>query len=297
MTYTWTGGARAAEPPVWIALSDAGGAYAEAAAAIRAEIERAGSGQGQTVVRPWREFSAAAPAPRLIVAVGSQALRGIAEGGPKVPLLAVLVPAASYERSGAGAGGRTHSAVLIEQPPTRQLAALRLALPDRPRVGVPFGPTSRSHEPAFRSAAAAAGMQLVAGRVDGPDALGTVLQRLLEDSDLLLALADPDVFNSASIQNVLTAAYRRRVPLVAFSPAYVRAGALLALYSTPAQFGRQAGEIARAFLAGRPLPPAQPPRDFVVGINGEVARSLGLALRPEDGVELAAQIRMREGPP
>jgi len=39
------------------------------------------------------------------------------------------------------------------------------------------------------------------------------------------------------------------VPLVAFSPAYVRAGALLALYTTPTQAGSQAAHWALEVLA------------------------------------------------
>jgi ABC-type uncharacterized transport system substrate-binding protein len=290
--------ARAAEPVVWVALSEAGGAHAEAAAAAANEIEGAGSGRGDAVVRHWREFRVGElPAPRLIIAVGNQARRGIMESEHKAPLLAVLVTRSAHDHALADAGGRAHSAVVLDQPPARQLAALRLALPALRRVGILFGPESRLQEAAFLRAATESGLQLVTGRVDSPELLGGVLQRTLEDSELLLAVADPGVFNNASIQNILTAAYRRRVPLAAFSPAYVRAGALLALYSTPAQVGRQAGEMARAFLAGRPLPPLQAPQDFVISINAEVARSLGIPLQAANEHPLALQLRAAERKP
>lgn len=298
MTYTLSvagSSAGAAEVAVWIALSEEGEAYAEAAAAVAAEIERPGAGQADALVRPWRELTGAPP--RLIVAVGSQALRGMLAGGPRVPLLAVLAPEAAFQRAVAASGDRSSSAVLLDQPPGRQLAALRLALPALRRVGILFGPESRWQEAAFQRAAAESGFQLVTGRVDSPETLGGVLQRTLEDSELLLAVADPGVFNNASAQNILTASYRRRVPLAAFSPAYVKAGALLAVYSTPAQVGRQAGEMARDFLVGRPLPPPQAPRDFVVGINTEVARSLGIPLRAADEQPLAQQLRAAERKP
>lgn len=298
MTYTWAGAAWAAEAVVWIALSETGGAHAEAATAVRGEIERAGAGRADVVIRPWHEFGAdESPAPRLIVAVGNRARRGIIESEHRAPLLAVLVTRSAQDKIAADASGRVHSSVLLDQPPARQLAALRLALPALRRVGVVFGPESRLQEAAFQRAAAESGLQLVAGRVDSPAMVGAVVQRTLEDSELLLALADPTVFNNVSVQNILTAAYRRRVPLMAFSPAYVRAGALLALYSTPAQVGRQAGEIARAFLSGKPLPPPQPPQDFVIGINGEVARSLGIPLQAADENSLALQLRAAERKP
>lgn len=298
MTYTWAGAAWAVEPVVWIALSEAGGAHAEAAAAVRDEIERAGAGRADIVIRPWREFGTdASPAPRLIVAVGNRARRGIIESEHRAPLLGVLVTRSPQDRIAADASSRVHSSVLLDQPPARQLAALRLALPALRRVGIVFGPESRLHVAAFQRAAAESGLQLVVGRVDSPAMVGAVVQRTLEDSELLLAVPDPAVFNNVSVQNILTAAYRRRVPLMAFSPAYVRAGALLAIYSTPAQVGRQAGEIARAFLAGKPLPPPQSPQDFVIGINGDVARSLGIPLQAADEHPLAQQLRAAEHKP
>lgn len=295
MLYAFSGAALAAEPLVWVALSDAGGAHAEAAEAAEAEIERTGAGQGDALIRPWRELSG--PPPRLIIAVGGQALSGMLASGPRVPLLAVLVPEWAFQRSVAGFNDRSNSAVLLDQPPARQFAALRLALPDRRRVGVVFGPESRWQEPAYQRAATDAGLTLVVGRVSAPDDLARTLQRTLDDCDVLLAVADSVVFNNASVQNILTAAYRQRVPLVGFSPSYVKAGALLAVYSSPTQVGRQAGEMARVFLSGRPLQSPQAPHDFVVGINAEVARSLGVPLRPGDEAALVQQLRAAERKP
>ena len=295
MLYAFSGTLWAAQEAVWVALSDPGGAYAEAAEAVVAEVGRPGAGQGDVLVRPWSELAGAPP--RLVVAVGARALSGMLAGGPRVPLLAVLVPEWTFQRAVAGFNDRPNSAVLLDQPAARQLAALRLAFPERQRIGVIFGPESRWQEAAFQRAAADAGMTLVVGRVTSPQGLGEVVQRTLDGSNLLLAVADSVVFNNASVQNILTAAYRQRIPLVAFSPAYVRAGALLAVYSTPAQVGRQAGEMARTFLSGRPLPSPQAPHDFVVGINIDVARSLGLPLRAADEDRLALQLRAAERKP
>jgi ABC-type uncharacterized transport system substrate-binding protein len=72
---------------------------------------------------------------------------------------------------------------------------------------------------------------------------------------------------------------RAQVPLVAFSPAYVRAGALLAVYSTPPQVGDQAAQWVLNGLANRTLPEqALEPLDFEISVNEQVARVLGLSL-------------------
>jgi ABC-type uncharacterized transport system substrate-binding protein len=120
------------------------------------------------------------------------------------------------------------------------------------------------------------------------------LKKILDESDLLLALADPQIYNSSSIQNILLASFRAQVPMLAFSPAYVRAGALMAVYSTPAQIGQQAGLIARGVLQGQPLGVPQYPLQFEVSVNEHVARSLGLKL---DAGNLAERLRRQERGP
>ena len=285
---------------VWLALSEAGGAYAETAEAIRAELQRGGVMRAELVVKPWRELLAAAgPPPRLVVAIGVGALRGIAGVGARAPLLATLVPRAAYTHiaAEAGAGLRPNSAVWLDQPVSRQFDLLQVAMPGRRRIGVLLGPESRQIESDMLSAAADRKLEIVAMRIDSAEQLSAALQNTVDDADVLLALPDPLIYNGSTIQNILTTAYRRRIPLAGFSPAYVKAGALLALYSTPAEVGAQVGDLVRGVLAGRPLPPPQGPRDFSVGVNAEVARSLGIAVEADAAARWTEQLRLKERAP
>ena len=106
-------------------------------------------------------------------------------------------------------------------------------------------------------------------------------------------MPDATVYNNRTISNILLTAYHQRSPVVGFSPAYVKAGALLALYSTPAQVGQQAGEAARLGLATGSLPPPAAPRHFRISTNPYVARSLGIQL--EDPAVLHERLERSEG--
>ena len=119
------------------------------------------------------------------------------------------------------------------------------------------------------------------------------LQRTLAEPSILLAVPDATVYNNRTISNILLTAYHQRSPVVGFSPAYVKAGALLALYSTPAQVGQQAGEAARLGLATGSLPPPAAPRHFRISTNPYVARSLGIQL--EDPAILRERLERSEG--
>jgi ABC-type uncharacterized transport system substrate-binding protein len=247
-------------------------------------------------VAHWSHFTSSKPEPQWVVAIGATAQRAMqelfADDATPPPLLSLLVPRFAFERiadSGRLRAG-TLTAVFLDQPPVRQLDLIRLALPEARNLGMLVGAESRAHVIAFDKAAKERGIKLVTAQVEA-ELLFATLQAMLPEVDALLAVPDPAIFNSNTAANILMAAYRNQVPLVGFSPAYVKAGALLAVYSTPVQIGTRGGELLRQGLAGRNLPPPQWPGDFVVSVNQDVARSLGFVL---NGPQLGEQLRQKE---
>ena len=282
----------------WIALSDAGGVYVETAEALRAEVERTHPGRIDWRVAHSAQFRKTRPEPQWVVAVGSTALRDMQDlfaDDPTPPLLlAVLIPRLAFERLADPSRLRAGqiSAVFLDQPPARQMELARLAIPSLRALGVLLGGESRAAAAALEKAARERGFELLARQVVG-DGLFPALQALLPEVDGLLAVPDPLVFNSQTATNILAATYRRRIPLIGFSPAYARAGALVSLYSSPDQIGVRGGEVLRQAFSSRILPPPQWPRDFVVRVNQDVARSLGLSI---EEAQLAQQLRRAEKP-
>lgn len=294
MTY----GSRAAPVSVWIALSDMGGVYAEAAEALRTEVERVYPGRIEWRIASAAQLRQTRSEPQWVVAVGGSAQRAMqehfAEDPTPPPLLVMLVPRPAFERladPGRVRAGQV-SAVYLDQPPARQLMLAQLAFPGLRSLGILLGAESRGQAASFEKAAREQGIRLNIQVVAG-DGLFGALQSLLPEVDVLLATPDPAVFNSQTVANILAAAYRRRIPMIGFSPAYTRAGALLSLYSTPTQVGTRAGEMLRQALPGLALPPPQWPREFVVGVNQDVSRSLELNLVE---AQLAQQLRQKERP-
>ena len=282
-----------------IVSSERSTAYVEAAEALVGELERGGLSRYDMLQLTVAELAGAGPlTPKLFVALGSEATGLLAKTETRTPVLSTLLPRSSFERVLRETGRKPSSqfsALYLDQPLSRQLDLIRLALPEAHRIGVLWGPESQSQALALKSQARARGFDLLEGAVAGGESIFPVLKRILEDADLLLAVADPQVFNSASIQNILLSSFGAKVPLVAFSPAYVRAGALLAVHVTPSQMGRQAATIAEGVLRGKALS-ATPlySQEFNVAVNEHVARSLGLTL---DAQSLRERLRQREGAP
>ncbi len=245
-------------------------------------------------VASWRHDAASIEAGSdLLVPIGIHATEAVLRLSRSTDILATLVPRASL-RAEAMPATRRFGAVLLDQPLARQLLLVKVLLGPNQRIGSLLGPVSQSQASALQHVAQRLGLPLVAAEVADEQALMPALNRLLGRSDVLLALPDPLVFNRRNLRNILLSTYRQRIPVLGFSRATVRAGALAAVYSTPQQIGRQTGHIL-AELQRRPhgpLPAAAPPREFEVAINGQVARSFGLG--GIDGPRLARKIRARE---
>lgn len=220
----------------------------------------------------------------LLVSIGMRATDSVARRHGSTPLLATLVPysglAASLNKidaNSASAEPRSISAILLDQPVSRPLSLTRLLLGKHKPIGIPLGPDSRRQQLEIERVAARLGLSIEIETIDSPANLMHHLSRLLERSDVLLALPDPAIFNRQSVRHILLSSYRKRVPVIGFSRSYVTAGALAAAYSTPRQIGRQAGEIIVSLHNDVARLPAAfiEPRYFSVSINGQVARSFG----------------------
>ncbi len=215
---------------------------------------------------------------RLNIAIGTRAGAQMMAAGTETPLLVTLIPRATFrelaQRLTPKATRRT-SALYIDQPPRRSLALLEALLPPPRRVGVLVGPRSRHLVPELESAA---GTQVIVQAANPAAPLIDQLERLLDRTDSLLAVPDPELYNRETLKPILLTTFRYRQPLIGFSRAYVRAGALAAPYSAPGHLARDAAETALALLEPGARAVVRAPAYFDIALNRQVARSLGIRL-------------------
>lgn len=281
---------------VLLLLSEESSAFSEAAEAIGAELRSAGH-RTQSLSLPLRaDENAALTGNALIITLGTRAAQTVSSLAPRSLVLHTLLPRSAFEKLTArGDDFRRVSAVFIDQPASRQIELLRIALPDWTRVAFVTSRESSDLGQRLVSSARDKRLRPVLEQLNDENELYPTLQRVLGDPAVLVAVPDATLYNNRTISNILLTAYHQRSPVIGFSPAYVKAGALFALYSTPAQIGQQAGEAARAGLASGSLPPPAAPRHFRVGTNRYVARSLGINL--EDAAVLQERLERSEGLP
>jgi len=271
-----------------------GGAYQEFIRAFQDSLETSGGGSATVIIVESGKIDASLfnkKTTQLVVSVGTAATQRVFELNKSVPVLSTLVPRNSYRvlEEKVRQQGRQYarSAIHLDQPIARHMGLIHTILPSKKTVGVVLGPNTRFLQAELKSAAKNEGMRIQIETMGHAQRLIGPLNRALKESDAFIAVPDNVVSNRKTVQNLLLTTYRQKVPVIGYSRAYVRAGALAAVYSTPEQIGQQAGELVGRLIKKEnwSLPAPLHPRYFSVEINREVARSLGISIPQTKSIE------------
>lgn len=224
----------------------------------------------------------------LIVAVGMKASEA-AMLQTTVPVLATMIPQVGYDTLLANAQKipPNVAAIYLNQPWERQLNFLFAVLPEHKKIGVLYSIGMQNEIAAIRSEASIHGGTLIAQAVYSDETLFSDLKKVLHDSEALLAVPDSVIYSGSNMRNILLTTYRFNVPIIGLSQAYVNAGAVAAIFSTPEQLAEQSANTVLAYVQTKRWPTSQFPNNYTIAVNQQVARSLGITLDTE------AVIRMR----
>ena len=288
----------AASAHVQILLSHSTPPYRVLAKAINASIE----GQSVSIVEldpdGHAPDSISHDADTLNLAIGSRAMIFALEEMPNVPLVVALVPSNVYEELLRAHGHPPNegkvSAVFLDQPLERQVAFVRLLMPDKRRMGILVGQHSHPYVKPLRHLAAAYKLTLRIGDAR-EDRISDAIKDIIGSSDFVLALHDSSLLTPNHAKWLLYMAYQRRIPVIGYSRTYVKAGALAALYSGNEQIADQiVSLLTRSGLgsghqvSGLQLSSPEYPDDFSIEINKSVAYSF--AIRGIDLDAIAEQL-------
>lgn len=188
--------------------------------------------------------------------------------------------------------GNTHPAkisLLWSDPPlARQLSLITRILPQARRIGVLYGADSEFLLRELAQYAAPMGLQIVPQLWDNIND-SRPMQNLFKNSDVLLGLDDPRLYNPKTVKNLLLSSYAQQLPLVGPNAGFVKAGSLASTYSDQTDWL----DVLDRLLDHPPAswPRSLYPEHFKVVGNPQVARSLGI----EQVDEAAVAARLAEG--
>ena len=281
----------AAPLAVTVVLSENSGPYLEFSEALREKLIRK-----NVTLEVVDDPSGLITDYGLIIGVGMKAASAVADSNAHA-VLNVLIPKNGYEKLlrdfPQRAASKAFSAIFLDQPAERQVRLIEALLPGKRRVGVVFDNFPSDDLVQLRQRFTKHGLSLYEQKISPGLPLNEALQEVLKNSEVLLALPDAAIYNNSTIRNILLAAYRSGNPVIGFSPSYVKAGALGAVFSTPMQIAAQTALSIQQFGETRTLPAAQYPHLFEVSVNEQVGRSLDLTIKSTD--ELHQEISVITG--
>jgi ABC-type uncharacterized transport system substrate-binding protein len=226
---------------------------------------------------------------RLIITLGIHAAIFSKNNIPDTKIISALIPKNNPLIMETSDSRPDHHFLYLDQPLGRSLALIKTLSSRFRNIGVLVDTEDEETMTLLTSTAKAFALKLSLETTKSNQQVGTALNNLLDRVDILLATPDTNIHNKSTVSNILLSSYRKRVPLIGFSSAYVKAGALAAVYSSPENIAHQVRDSIVAYFTSQPIPAEQQmSKYFSVLFNTEVARSLGFPNKSES--KLKAQI-------
>jgi putative tryptophan/tyrosine transport system substrate-binding protein len=244
-------------------------AFAQAVAGMRGNadwsVETHDAGEPPALLAPMLADVAPGTA---IVALGRAAARALAQWPLSAPVVDCMV-----------AGDFTAPANAVVVPLAVPIDAhvrwLRRLVPAARKVAIVYDPAENAMTAATAARElSAAGYDVLTEGAHTPAELPVALSKL-GDADVLLAIPDTTIFVPPLAKGLLLFTYRTQTPMIAFSDAWVRAGALYALEWDYAELGRYCGALALGRASGTVDSALRPPMPHV-SVNRRAAQQLRL---------------------
>lgn len=228
--------------------------------------------EGAWIIRKIRSLM-----PDVVVSVGSLATVILGDEIHDIPVVfCMTTEIPELVRSSSNVTG-----VYLRVAAGRQFQALRQVIPGIGSIGVVYDAALSSDliAEAERSAREM-GLVLVGRPVSDAREVPDALRSLVGEAESVWLIPDSTCFTRESFEFALKLSLEQRIPLMVFSEAYVRAGALLSLSPDYARVGGQTARLVRRIHSGESMEtmPPEGPDDPLLVINRRTAKNLGTAI-------------------
>lgn len=211
----------------------------------------------------------------LVIPVGNDISKKLIESKCPLPMISVLTPSFSYYKI--DQQDAQLSSIFLDQPASRYLAMVKALSSNIRHVSLIYSDYSERFYQQLMESASSNGLTIKAMKIDDDSNLYRTLEQVTEETDILLAVPDPYVYNRKTIKAIFLASYQSGVPIIGFSAAYTKAGAIASIHSDIEHIAKQLAESIYAFYQNdHKLPKESYPEHFEISTNNKVANSLGL---------------------
>jgi putative tryptophan/tyrosine transport system substrate-binding protein len=211
--------------------------------------------------------------PDLVLTLGTTATRAAQEKMPDVPsVFCMVLDPTSNQLTGGG--------VSLDLRPSAQVDFIQKNLSQFKKVGVIYNPQKNKETAAELKSLKTVEMVLV--EATGVNEMEGAITGLKGKADCLLMVSDPSLYTPQMAPQLILQTLKTGLPLIAISPAYVKAGALVGIYADYENNGCLASDVAARVLKGEKSSavPLAWPTKVKSSVNQVVADRLGVKLSP-----------------
>ncbi|MEJ2142536.1 MAG: ABC transporter substrate binding protein [Gammaproteobacteria bacterium] len=213
----------------------------------------------------------------LVISIGSDASKILSRTGNINSLLYTLIPGTLAESIGKRPClAKKCLSVLIEQPADRYFQLFKLIFPRNRTLAIATTSKDPGYLAQLKSTAQKYSTQLKIIPIDKNTIIARSLIKGLTKNDVLLALPDPNIYNKDTAKSIILSAYHKNVPIIGYSQAFAKAGALISLYSSLDDIASQTEKLASN---SRGNTKNYYPNAFSIEINRSVAVSLEIQIK------------------
>ena len=221
----------------------------------------------------------------LVITMGFRAAKHFQQQGTDTPALHSYIT--EFEHKLLDLNKNSYSLVL-EQPLELYLKFIKLLLPEK-KIGIIRIKTDQLNTATLKEIEHKLDITLNQHLYSIPAKPIKIVRQLLRSNDVLLSLPERNIYNRQSLKGILLTSYRQGKPVISYSPAHVKSGALAAIYASPENIGRQVASIINKFHKKDHFSPDKLmySNTFNVAINRQVENSLQLKLPDIKNIEKA----------
>ena len=223
-----------------------------------------------------------------IVTVGTSAAETTYKLKPEVPVISVLITedafstlAKKHYGSVENAFATRVSSVCIDQPVARSIQLAKLIIPGKEEIGIMLGPSSIQKKEWLEGFIKDISMRPKFVAITASDNPIHKIEPVLSRSDVFVPISDSRLINIATAKWILHLSYRHKVPVIAFSKSYLKAGALAAIYSSPADVAQDTVDWFEKYGAGK-KGGLYKPNHYSLEFNQSVAANLKVDLKAQE---------------
>lgn len=219
---------------------------------------------------------------RVVITLGQKSTRDMSALNIEKPHIAALITREAYQDilSEQDISRGKHCALVIDQPLDRILCVIRDRLPDARVAGIIENPGVSENTNPPNATQQHNYPQIIRAPLD-KNIHSTIRTLSQNGADTIIALHNQKVYNRSTARNILISSYHFNLPLIGYSSAFVKAGALIGIYSTPESMAKDVIDIVdkidRCFGGNM-----YHPSEYTVEVNPQVAKSLGINIDTSD---------------